>query len=302
MPYNKKLLRVKFERLIEEGYNLNRTKSVYVDESHFNVWMAEINTLFDEIFPTVNQYINLFNQIKKVTTELEDPQKIHVKECIQILERIQREIEEGTISNLKNVSDLNSNQPYDKSELEQIHGEIIPISRKILPVLPLKENIFSNSKDSQVKSNVLIKNRSVFVVHGHDHKIRDPVALFVEKQGIRAVILSDEPIDGKTLIESLETYKDVKYAIVLLTPDDLGKEKDKDVLKTRARQNVIFELGLFIGWLKRENVCAINNEVDELPSDYLGIRYVQFDEKGAWKIQLAKALERAGFKIDIKNL
>lgn len=142
----------------------------------------------------------------------------------------------------------------------------------------------------------------VFIVHGHDLRIRDSVALFIEKQGLRTVILADEATGGKTLIEALEEYSDVKYAIVLLTPDDLGKEKNEADLKSRARQNVIFELGLFIGWLKRENVCAIYEDVDELPSDYMGVRYVSFDDKGAWKIHLAKELVRAGFKIDIRNL
>ena len=73
----------------------------------------------------------------------------------------------------------------------------------------------------------------------------------------------------------------MKFALILLSADDLGLQKDKkfNEAKFRARQNVIFEMGFFIGVLGRKNVCAIHEDVEnfELPSDYQGVIYIPYD-------------------------
>ena len=69
-----------------------------------------------------------------------------------------------------------------------------------------------------------------------------------------------QPNVGRTLIEKFEHYAWVPYAILFLTPDDAGgpcdnkRDRDRRELKQRARQNVIFELGYFIGKLRRMKV------------------------------------------------
>ena len=70
-----------------------------------------------------------------------------------------------------------------------------------------------------------LKN-DVFIVHGHDNAMRDAVASYIRKLGLNAIILSEEPSGGKTLIEKLETYRNVHYAVVLLSPDDSGYPND----------------------------------------------------------------------------
>ena len=151
-----------------------------------------------------------------------------------------------------------------------------------------------------------VQSKSVFVVHGHDHAMKDAVANYIHKLELNPIILGDEASGGDTLIEKLERFRDVKYAIVLLSPDDVGSKKPvggtKPDLTTRARQNVIFELGLFIGCLGRANVCPMKNDVGELPSDYLGVGFVPYDKEGAWKLYLVRELVKAGFTIDPKKV
>jgi predicted nucleotide-binding protein len=166
---------------------------------------------------------------------------------------------------------------------------------------PAAQIIHSVSKKEGGKNNGELSER-IFIVHGHDHGIRNAVALYVHKLGLTPIILADEPSGGNTLIEKLEEYQNVRYAIVLLTPDDLGRSIEETELKKRARQNVIFELGLFIGWLKRENVCPIFHSVEDLPSDYLGVGYVLYDVGGEWKLHLVRELVKAGFTIDPQHL
>jgi len=146
-------------------------------------------------------------------------------------------------------------------------------------------------------------NRRVFIVHGHHEGKREAVARFLDQLDMEPIILHEQPSKGQTLIEKIEHNSDVGFAVVLLTGDDLGCTKGKtDNLNPRARQNVVFELGYFVGLLDRKNVCALYESGVERPSDIEGLVYVPLDDQGAWKIRLAQELKAAGFDIDLAKL
>jgi len=105
-----------------------------------------------------------------------------------------------------------------------------------------------------------------------------------------------------TVIEKIEKYSDVDFAVVLLTPDDIGGKKGDADLQPRARQNVILELGYFISKLSRANVCALKKGDVETPSDFAGVVYTPMDEAGGWKLTLARELKAAGISIDYAKL
>jgi len=146
----------------------------------------------------------------------------------------------------------------------------------------------------------------VFIVHGHDNPMLDSVELLVRKMGLEPIILSDQRAEGLTIIEKFEKHSQVPHAIVLLSPDDKGCKKDEPSEKamTRARQNVVLELGFFTGKLGRHGVTVVHKTVAdfEMPSDYHGVEYIPYDDKNDWKLKLAKELERAGFKVDFSKI
>ena len=136
------------------------------------------------------------------------------------------------------------------------------------------------------------ESKSVFVVHGRDVGTKELVARFIESLGLTPVILNEQSNQGMTIIEKFEQHADVGFAVVLLTPDDVGGlNADEVTLESRARQNVIFELGYFIGRLGRNRVCAITKGQVEIPSDYSGVLYIPLDEQGAWMTGLVKELK-----------
>ena len=139
----------------------------------------------------------------------------------------------------------------------------------------------------------------VFIVHGHDEAAKHAVARFVEKLGLNAIILDEQVSKGQTIIEKLEQKaSNAGFAIVLLTPDDMGAPKDKlDELKPRARQNVVLELGYFLRGLGRERVCVLHKEEVELPSDIHGIVYVPMDGYDGWQNKLRQEIEYAGLPV-----
>lgn len=145
---------------------------------------------------------------------------------------------------------------------------------------------------------MLPTSKRIFIVHGHDGEARETVARFITSLGLEPVILHEQANRGRTVIEKVEANSDVGFAIVLLTPDDLGKAKDATELEPRARQNVLLELGYFIAKLTRERVCALKRGTVEIPSDFAGVVWEDMDANGGWKQRLGRELEAAGQSID----
>jgi predicted nucleotide-binding protein len=149
----------------------------------------------------------------------------------------------------------------------------------------------------------LKQSNKVFIVHGHDEKRLLEVKEILKSQNLIPVVLKDEPNGGATIIEKFEKNSDVGFAVVLVTADDVGSIKsDPKNLNHRARQNVILELGYFIGRLTRARICALNDSEVELPSDIHGVIYTRLDSGGAWRYSLLDELKHAGFPIDKNKL
>ena len=148
-----------------------------------------------------------------------------------------------------------------------------------------------------------VLGHKIFLVHGHDDLALHESARFLEKLQQDVVVLREQPNQGRTIVEKFEDYAEVGFAVVLLTPDDTGGPTTVSVEKfqPRARQNVVFELGYFIGRLGRNRVCALYRTGVEIPSDYAGVLYVELDDKGAWRLQLAKELRAAGLPVDMND-
>lgn len=140
------------------------------------------------------------------------------------------------------------------------------------------------------------QSRKVFIVHGHDEGAREMVARFLERLGFQSIILHEQANQGRTVMEKVEAHGEVGFAVVLLTPDDEGCAKG-GVPEPRARQNVLLELGYFLGRLGRAKVCALKRGTVEIPSDFAGVVWESMDGN-SWKQALGRELEAAGHEID----
>jgi predicted nucleotide-binding protein len=138
----------------------------------------------------------------------------------------------------------------------------------------------------------------VFIVHGHDEAPKEAVARFLEKLRLDPIILHEQANRGMSIPEKLAAHSAVGFAVVLLTPDDVGRAVSEAEVRPRARQNVWLELGYFIGLLGRDRVIALKKDDIDIPSDYVGVGYTSFDRAGAWKQELARELEAGGYDID----
>ncbi len=150
-------------------------------------------------------------------------------------------------------------------------------------------------------------NRKVFVVYGHDLNSRTQLEAMLRRWDIEPIIIDQLVSSGQTIIEKLEeNTENVKFGIVLATPDDIGYAKDNEAgKKYRVRQNVILELGMLLAKVGRSNVAILLSQAEEMekPSDIDGLIYIPFDknvEDG--KVSLAKELQKNGYEIDITRL
>jgi predicted nucleotide-binding protein len=192
---------------------------------------------------------------------------------------------------------------YESRRRKELGEKVAELSA-LISVLELEIEVAPAHLDSTPDAHSIALNSSeIFVVHGHDSELRNDTARFLQLLGLKPIVLHEQPNKGRTLIEKFTDHSAVGFAVVLLTPDDRGGENKQtyEELKHRARQNVIFELGFFLGKLGRNRVCALYREGVELPSDYAGVVYVQLDAAGAWRLALARELKSAGFHIDMNR-
>ncbi|HEV2605641.1 MAG TPA: nucleotide-binding protein [Microvirga sp.] len=147
----------------------------------------------------------------------------------------------------------------------------------------------------------------VFLVHGRDEAAKHAVARFLERRvGLDVIILSERPNRGRSILTKFQEEADgASFAVVLMTPDDLGHLRPglmpagaaAPAPQPRPRQNVIFELGFFIGQLGVDRVCALVPPGVERPSDYDGIVYVPLDDQDGWQKKLVTELHAANVPV-----
>lgn len=214
-----------------------------------------------------------------------------------------------TIKIYKEIEKLSYFKEHGKWE-KNFERRIAPYQEFLENILNGKQPYIIDNGGEEISSPSILEtnfgdipSHSVFIVHGRENETKETVARFVQKMGLKPIILHEQPNTGLTVIEKLETFSKVSFAVILLTPDDVGGlASDKYNLRARARQNVILEMGYFLGKLARNRVCALYKQNIEIPSDYEGVLYIELDEKGGWKTKLAQEFVHAGLSINVSGL
>ena len=145
----------------------------------------------------------------------------------------------------------------------------------------------------------------VFLSHGRNLGVVAMVSKFLADGGVQVIVLREKAGEGQTISQKFENYSKVNFAIVLITPDDVGRELEEAKPRPRARQNVIFELGFFLGRLDRSRVIALcqgKSDAIDIPSNYYGVQMIEIDPAGGWRIELAREMHKAGIRIDLNSV
>lgn len=266
-----------FDRITSAGKALLNTTDVLLVVQ----WTTHINTEFGEILETSSgEYSRMLMDILSASQQLN-----------------------GSSIGLYRSSAYTLNRPSCTSTINRVLDIITDVRTKI--IVETEPQVSKNLIQMETKGQVdekKIPNRKVFIVHGHDNEMKIDVAECLRKLEFEPIILNEKASRSMTIIEKLEHHSDVEFAVILLSPCDEGRKRDTGEYSARARQNVILELGYFIGKIGRKNTCSLLKESVEAPSDFTGIVYTSFDSIGAWKMELAKELKAAGFAVDMNKL
>lgn len=183
--------------------------------------------------------------------------------------------EEG-ITILKHISDIQT------CDVVMISSQSVGMTSLVDEAYQLGARRFLDKNDSNffVKLMTIIEevrvemSDSIFISHGHADLLKYQLKDFVrEKLGKTAVVLSEQPNNGMTIVEKLEAASEkCNKAIILLTKDDEMADG-----KMRGRQNVIHEIGFFQGKYGRRNVILLQEEGVESFTNISGIVYIQFN-------------------------
>lgn len=183
---------------------------------------------------------------------------------------------------------VNTDNPsYKRDQAKQEILNSINWLKRLVEKLPLIEE--EASIGTYYTKRKMFYNEG-FLIHGHNQARKYEIARFIENDLKRKIaILHEKANEGRTIIEKFENYSSVDFAVALWTADDTGKANTEQDLKNRARQNVIFETGFFIGKLGRQNVVVLYEDGVEIPSDYSGVIFIPLADN--WKDNLRKEID-----------
>ena len=262
--------------------------------------------------------------ISKLDRRIKDLETFDVKTMAERFDAKQEALKDKVNQTLADIFGNNTVE-YNKYEIDSldtlpiIAGEKFPLSEihqgykkgigdAITKLISLKEIFVENLQDIELESSphrkpiettTVINNTEIFIVHGHDDEAKMELEHFVSEIGLTPIILHRKPDEGLTIIEKFEKHSKVGFALILLTPDDEVRNIDGKIIK-RARQNVVFEMGFFVGKLGRGRVCCLRKEDVEIPSDISGVIYKPFKSKiDEVKYAVITELKAAGYKLNI---
>jgi predicted nucleotide-binding protein len=148
--------------------------------------------------------------------------------------------------------------------------------------------------------------RRIFVVCGKDDEMKQAITNALTKLWLVPVVMCEEPSQGRKIVERFANYKDVGFAVVLLSPDDFAYAKEDSPTKRRLQpgQDVVFELGFLLGRLGEDKVLVFCKECANFsgPTDFEGIKVTAFDDRDSWKLALIRELTNNGYAVDAARI
>jgi hypothetical protein len=148
------------------------------------------------------------------------------------------------------------------------------------------------------------KGKPILFLHGRDETARQTVSRYFEAIGVAPLVLREATVgDAASAGEELARLAaQAKFAVVLLTPDEVGYPAGQPGEKrSRPAQTLVLELGYIAAKLGTDKVLVLTQGNLDIPTNVLGINIVVIDNHEGWKMRLARELRSAGFQIDLNG-
>jgi predicted nucleotide-binding protein len=177
------------------------------------------------------------------------------------------------------------------------------------PTLPAAPKVEKKTKPTPAALPVapvlsVRKAKPILFLHGRDETVRQTVSRYFEAIGVAPLVLRDATVtDSATAAEELARLSaQAKFAVVLLTPDDVGYSVGQPGEKrSRPAQTLVLELGYITAKLGADKILVLTHGNLDIATNVLGLNTVAVDHYEGWKMRLARELRSAGFHIDLNG-
>jgi predicted nucleotide-binding protein len=149
--------------------------------------------------------------------------------------------------------------------------------------------------------------RRILVVSGTDDTMKNTMTTALRKLGLASVVMSEEPNQGKRIVDRFsKEYSDIGFAVVLLSPDVYVYPKGEEATKRQRTPSVDVALmfGFLLGKLGKDKVLAFYRETANFafPIGFEGVKFTPLDDRDSWKLSLIRELQGCGYTVDAERL
>ena len=116
--------------------------------------------------------------------------------------------------------------------------------------------------------------------------------------------MSEEPSQGKKIIDNFTDYADVGFAVVLLSPDVYVYPKGEEATKRERtpKQDVTLMFGFLLGKLGKERCLHSIRKPQTLPfHEFEGVKFTALDDRDSWKLALIRELTGSATRLTPKD-
>ncbi len=175
--------------------------------------------------------------------------------------------------------------------------EFVAVPQKKSAQLPPAKQVTSTSRSIA---------RRIIVVSGSDEAMKQTITGALRKLGLTAIVMSEEPGQGKKIVDRFVEYTDVGFALVLLSPDVYVYPKGEEATKRERipKQDVTLIFGFLLGKLGKDKVLAFYRESQNFafPIEFEGIKFTALDDRDSWKLALIRELTNCGYTVGSERL
>ena len=147
--------------------------------------------------------------------------------------------------------------------------------------------------------------RRIIVVSGTDEVMKQTITGALRKLGLAAIVMSEEPSQGKKIVDCFADYADVGFALVLLSPDVYVYPRGEEATKRERipKQDVTLMFGFLLGKLGADKVLGFYRECPNFafPIEFEGVKFIALDDRDSWKLALIREFINCGYTVDARD-
>ena len=292
--YTDKQAQDELKRLIDEIDNVRKKPRL---SPKFKSWQVEASGLLEKLFGRSSKQVKEFDRIpyslaafSNQTPDSKFDEAFHqgLKTAAIALSSAVKEIQtNGLGGKSKQITSAPApnNPPVDNRSENKASVSAAEVTALA--------TAFAKSKQTEEKPKVVstapvsANSKKILVLMSGDKNVSNEVHDFLSKLGLNPVTANHSVSKHAAVFSEIDKHLDAAYAVVLLGFDEKVVSSD-----------TAYGLGMLVGRMGRDKVCAVINDKSTGIDTYDGITYVPVDPAGAWKFVMIKNLKTAGFDVD----